>query len=129
LVHWRGWFASKPTEAEFVEGLIRDRSDAATWVYDPKARTLSQSGNVLNLVNIYREFAAAPKAARKELLAKYRALLSPEKISSLWSYAQTRIYPLMLQKGESTQAVPRPGTFRLKNLQLARLRSVDFGRY
>ena len=63
MVHWRGWFASKPTEAEFVEGLIRDRSDAPTWIYDPKARTLSQSGNVLNLVNIYREFAAATGGA------------------------------------------------------------------
>lgn len=97
-MQWRGWLGLKPTEAEFVQELIRDRPDAAAWVYDSKARTLSQSGNVLSLTNIFTEFSSAPKAARPALLVKYRSLMSPEKISALWSYAQTRIYPLMRSK-------------------------------
>jgi hypothetical protein len=97
-MQWRGWLGLKPTEAEFVQSLLKGRPDAESWVYDAKARTLSQSGNVLSLVNIFGEFSSAPMAARLSLLAKYRALLSPEKVSSLWSYAQTRIYPLMRSK-------------------------------
>ena len=84
--------------------LIRDQPDAAAWVYDPKARTLSQSGNVLSLTNIFTEFSSAPKAARRALLVKYRSLMSPEKISALWVYAQTRIYPLMRSKFDRVAA-------------------------
>jgi hypothetical protein len=60
MIHmqWRGWLGPKPTEAEFVRDLVRDRPEAAAWVYDPTARTLSQSGNVLSLVNMY--FSAPP---------------------------------------------------------------------
>jgi hypothetical protein len=103
-MQWRGWLGLKPTEAEFVQDLIRDRPDAAAWVYDPEARTLSQSGNVLSLTNIFAEFSSAPKAARLELLVKYRSLLAPEKISALWSYAQTRIYPLLRSKFDRVAA-------------------------
>ena len=28
-MQWRGWLGLKPTEAEFVQELIRDRPDAA----------------------------------------------------------------------------------------------------
>ena len=103
-MQWRGRLGLKPTEAEFVKDLIRDRPDAAAWIYDPKARTLSQSGNVLSLTNIFTEFSSAPKARRPELLVKYRSLMSPEKISALWSYAQTRIYPLTRSKFDRVAA-------------------------
>jgi hypothetical protein len=43
-MQWRGWLGPKPIEAEFVRDLVRDRPDAAARVYDPTARTLSQSG-------------------------------------------------------------------------------------
>jgi hypothetical protein len=41
-----------------------------------------------------------------QLASKYRALLAPEKASSLWSFAQARIYPLVRSKFESFPQLP-----------------------
>jgi hypothetical protein len=96
-LHWRNWFGLKPTESDFVQLLMRGRPDAESWAYDPKASTLSRDGVVVNLVNMRLEYSSAPRAARSALLEKYAATLSVETstVSSLWTLAQTRIYPLV----------------------------------
>lgn len=94
---WRTAIGLKPTTTDLAQELLKaaDRHGLPGWQHDAANDTLRNGDHVINLANIYLEYAASPRERRPTLLQKYCAMLQNPPVSSLWSLAQTKIYPLL----------------------------------
>ncbi len=90
----------KPTVESFARTLI-DRAAASGepgWTFDAAESQLKmRDGQVVNLVNLFREYSQAPRGDRPSLLDKYASMMSDafREIPKLWSLAQKNILPLV----------------------------------
>ncbi len=90
----------KPSVESFARTLI-DRAAAGGehgWTFDAAESQLKlRDGQVVNLVNMFREYSQAPRGDRPALLDKYSAMMSDafREIPKLWSLAQKSILPLV----------------------------------
>ncbi|MFO1468188.1 MAG: hypothetical protein U1F35_17380 [Steroidobacteraceae bacterium] len=104
---WRQWIGLAPTEAQFGQSLVREARQAGddSWHFDAAASLLRSGERIVNVANIHREFIRAPRALRAQLRRKYLHLLlggSSGEVSGLWGLAQTRVFPLLRTRFEST---------------------------
>ena len=90
----------KPTVESFARTLM-DRAAAGGergWTFDAAESQLKlREGQVVNLVNMFREYSQAGRSDRPALLDKYTAMMSDafREIPKLWSLAQKSILPLV----------------------------------
>lgn len=100
MIHWRELLGLKPTVASFAR-LLLDRARARgddQWQFDPDQSALRHPGSgTINLTNIFLEYSAAPRAARKDLLRKYDAMMQQglAETPKLWELAGKHIYPVI----------------------------------
>ena len=104
-MNWRQWIGLPPTEADFASHLLSIAKQAGelNWRYDVANSSLRSGEQVVNLGNLYLEYARAPRNARAGFRDKYRAILAPPKaagVAALWSVAQTHLYPLLRSRCE-----------------------------
>jgi hypothetical protein len=104
-MNWRQWIGLTPTEAHLAGDLLLSAKKAGEngWNYDSADHSLRAGERVINLANIYREYAQASYLARPTLLKKYRAMIAPSeqtKVAQLWTLAQTRIFPILRSRYE-----------------------------
>jgi hypothetical protein len=98
---WRDLLGLEPRMQDLAGALIstaRRHNPAATWTYDAENACIrGDSGLVINLANMFREYAASPRSARKSLLQKYASLLEQHdrEIPGLWTLAAKAIYPVV----------------------------------
>lgn len=98
MINWRELLGLKPTVASFAQALI-DRARARgddKWQFDPEQSVLRHAdAGTINLTNIFLEYSGAPRAARKDLLRKYEAMMQQglTETPKLWELAAKHIYP------------------------------------
>jgi hypothetical protein len=104
-MNWRQWIGLTPTQANLAHDLLLVAKNAGDtdWRYDATESVLRSGDRVINLVNIHREYAQAAYLVRPILLKKYRAMIAPSprmQVASLWTLAQTRIFPILRSRYE-----------------------------
>jgi hypothetical protein len=90
----------KPTIEKLAGELlaIAAREGSTDWKYVPSELTLrSESGGMLSLANIFREYSQADAPQRPALLEKYASMLVNlgREVPDLWTLAQKSIYPVL----------------------------------
>lgn len=96
----REWFGFAPTLDGFAARLVKElaRNGRGGWKYDAAgARLTHDAGGMLNLQNVFLEYAQAPRASRAALVGKYTslALSSGAETPKLWELAAKGIYPVV----------------------------------
>jgi hypothetical protein len=94
---WRTAIGFKPTASDLAQDLLKaaERNGLTGWQHDVANDAIRNGDHVVNLANIYLEYAAASRLNRRTLLQKYFAMLQNSPVPKLWSLAQTKIYPLL----------------------------------
>jgi hypothetical protein len=93
MMFFRDMFGLRPRIGDLAALLLKQAANnkgSVTWTYDPEENVLRSSGSaVINLVNMYREYANAPRSGRRALLEKYSSMLSASERETpkLWSLA------------------------------------------
>jgi hypothetical protein len=94
---WRTALGLKPTRTNLALDLLNtaERHGLTGWNNEATGDVLRNGDHVINLANIHLEYAASPRAHRRNLLQKYFAMLQTPQVSKLWSLSQAKIYPLL----------------------------------
>jgi hypothetical protein len=101
---WRELLGFQPRIEDLAARLLRQVGDQPgdnTWTYDSEAQVLrSSAGATINLANIFREYANAPRAGRRALVEKYLSFFSAQdrEIPKLWTLAAKGIYVAVRSK-------------------------------
>jgi len=94
---WREWLGMKPRIEGFASMLLEtfEHAGKSGWTFDRKECVLRhEEGSMINLANIYLEYAKASRSQRRALLEKYAVLsqVSQRPIPALWELAAKSIY-------------------------------------
>lgn len=97
---WRDWLGLRPRIDDLARSLVAEAANRGwgEWRIEDGGATLKfgDGGRVVNLSNMYLEYAGADRADRSNLFEKYLALFAPTvEIPALWAVAQKRLYPLV----------------------------------
>jgi hypothetical protein len=95
---WKDWFGIAPRRGEFAQDLARHAAKRGVpgWVYDDAESVLvhAERKQKFFVQNAWREYSAAPRAARSTLIEKYLSMMlddAPE-VPQLWELAAKGVY-------------------------------------
>jgi hypothetical protein len=99
----RDWIGLTPTLPAFAARLAADaaKRGAGPWTVEDGGETLRGLTGVVSLRNMFGEYSQAPRRERPGLYEKYLLLLTiPVEVPTLWTVAQTRLFPLVRSRAD-----------------------------